>query len=46
MGTWGPEPYAWTHFELRYGVQEPTQRRVLDQVRLQGVRLIDYRVDP
>ncbi len=43
MGTWG-EVYPWTHFELRYGKQDDTQRRVLEHLLLGGRKLTDYRL--
>ena len=46
MGTWGSEPYAWTHFELRYRNQEPAQRAVLGQLLLGGRKLSEYRIAP
>ena len=44
MGTWGPEPYPWTHFELRYRNQEPAQRAVLDQLLIGGRKLSAYQI--
>ena len=44
MGTWGSEPYPWTHFELRYKNQEPPQRAVLDQLLIGGRKLSEYRI--
>ena len=46
MGTWGSEPYAWTHFELRYKNQEPAQQAVLSQLLISGRRLSEYRISP
>ena len=46
MGTWGSEPYAWTHFELRYRNQEPAQQAVLGQLLIGGKKLSDYRIAP
>lgn len=44
MGTWGVESYPWTHFELRYGNRDDTQRRVLEHLLVGGRKLTDYRV--
>ncbi len=46
MGRWEDEPYAWTHFELRYKNQEPAQQAVLDQLLIGGRKLSEYRVAP
>jgi murein DD-endopeptidase MepM/ murein hydrolase activator NlpD len=46
MGTWGSEPYAWTHFELRYKNQEPAQQAVLSQLLIGGRKLSEYRIAP
>ena len=46
MGTWGSEPYAWTHFELRYRNQEPAQQAVLGQLLIGGRKLSEYRIAP
>ena len=41
-----PEPYAWTHFELRYKNQEPAQQAVLSQLLIGGRKLSEYRIAP
>jgi murein DD-endopeptidase MepM/ murein hydrolase activator NlpD len=46
MGTWGSEPYAWTHFELRYRNHEPAQQAVLGQLLIEGKKLSEYRIAP
>jgi murein DD-endopeptidase MepM/ murein hydrolase activator NlpD len=46
MGTWAPEPYAWTHFELRYRNPPTAQPAVLDQLLIAGRTMSEYRVSP
>jgi murein DD-endopeptidase MepM/ murein hydrolase activator NlpD len=46
MGTWGSEPYAWTHFELRYKNQAALQQAVVGQLLIGGKKLSEYRIGP